>query len=85
MQLVYKKEEGKLCTEKPNVWHFQSLREAMKYCDSDVGCGGMYDNCGEETSYTICNTDITDIPSDCDDIRYTKGKLIPRTKKKNIY
>ena len=47
----------------------------MKYCDGDVDCGGMYDNCGAGTEFTICNTDSTDIPSGCNDILYTKGKL----------
>ena len=47
----------------------------MQFCDSDVDCNGMYDNCGQGTEFTICTTDTTDVPSGCNDIRYTKGKL----------
>ena len=46
----------------------------MAHCNTDVDCGGLYDNCGEGIDFRICDTDITDVSSACGDIRYTKGK-----------
>ena len=75
----YTPEQSTYC--KPVLLSYSSLAEATVACDLDKQCEGIYDNCGDGSTFATCGPNLLKHKSDCGSLFYQKlnlqaGKII---------